>query len=183
MQLLEWDGRPLDQHRAEIRANAQVETEARVPRRWPIDRLIVNTGQQLHTRLARCDHMRVARDKSPVVSAGSRLSSRGAEPAQEALGLRCLTCQRMVNRFDSSSHIRVNDDSSIDLQFTLPAPEPRAVGRLYDTTSSTRQQLSSAPVKSLVQHGFMMMSEWLQKLAQTRSISMAWKVVQVQALT
>ena len=153
VQLLEWDGQPLHRHRAEIRANAQLKTEARVPQRWPVDRLIVNTGQQLHTRLAQCDHMRAPLDKSPVVSAVSRPSDRGAESPKETLGLRCLTCQRMVNRFDSSSHIHVNADSSIDLQFTLPIPEDRAVGRLYDTTSPTRQQLSSASVVSLMQHG------------------------------
>lgn len=151
MQLLEWDGRPLDWHRAEIRANAQVETGARVPRRWPTDRLIVNTGQQLHTRLARCDHMRAALDKSPVVRA---VSSRSAESPKEMLGLRCITCQRMVNRFDSSSHIQINADSSIDLQFTTTLSAAHAAaGRLYDTASPTREQLSSSSVASLKQQG------------------------------
>lgn len=152
VQLLEWDGKSVDSHRAEIRANAQANAEFRVPQRWPVDRLIVNTGQQLHTRLARCDHMRAALDKSPLVSAVS--SSRSAESPKEMLGLRCLACQRMVNRFDSSSHIQVNADSSIDLQFapTLPAAHA-AAGRLYDTASPTREQLSSESVARLKQQG------------------------------
>lgn len=151
VQLVEWDGKSVDRHRAEIRANVQVNSDLRVPQRWPTDRLIVNTGKQLHTRFAHCDHMRAPLDKSPVVRAAVHPSgTRGIEPAEEILGLRCITCQRMVNRFDASSHVKVNGDSSIQIRFALPAS---GGGRLYDATSPIRQQLSSESVEWLKQAG------------------------------
>lgn len=139
LQLLEWDGKPLDRHRAELRANAQAADADQVPRRWPTDRLIVNTGQHLYTRLARCDHMHAALDKSPVTRlAFSRPNAHNDIDidAQQMLGLRCVACQRMVNQFDASRNIQVYDDRSIGMQFSLPLPVDRA--KWSETTSSAR---------------------------------------------
>lgn len=150
-QLLEWDGKPLDVHRAEFRANAQTKPSDRIPQRWPVDRLIVNTGEQLHTRLARCDHMNAPLDKSPVVRVVDRRGG-SSGTAKETFALRCITCQRMSNRFDTDGHIQAHGDGSIELQFTRPAPiYPRAT--LYDATSRARLPLSGESINNLREQG------------------------------
>ena len=133
MQLREWDGKTLETHRADFRANASrpVGNGVRIPWRWPVDRLVVNTGQSLHTRLARCDHMNAPLDKSPVVRSVQR---GGRGPPEGALALRCVSCQRMANRFDTEDLILTDSaNGAVELQFTRSFDTPRQT--LYDAVS------------------------------------------------
>ena len=122
LQLHHWDGKPAQQHQAELvewrklqmGSSALANTPAKF---YPFDRLVLNTGGEgepasLHTRAAACGHRGAPLDKSSLVRVPS------PDGQWQGLALRCLTCQRRPNLLDGASAATVCDDGSIRLRFT-----------------------------------------------------------------